>query len=380
MGKTYKEKIKILHMGDLHLDSPFSSLGVDKSEIRRREFRATFTSILYYAREAAVDLVLISGDLFDDGYATAETVELLCKEFAGMPDCRFVIAPGNHDPYTRGSLYAAKKLPKNVYVFSDSILSRFVFEDLNTEVYGWAFCGDSLLQSPLAGRTADDNGRLHLVCGHCDLSSPLSKYAPVTRADVVGFGAHYNGFSHIHKTPEVFREKNVVWSYSGVVEGRSFDECGQGGVNLIEAETSGDFALTVRRISTARRWYAAENIDVTGAQTLSDVAAAIDKTVKEKKYDDKTLLRVTLTGAVSPTMENLSRLEGAVRGLFSLEIRDETAPTYDGGLLEKDMTMRGELYRALLPSLTSGDPQTRATAAEALKLGLAALEGRNLAE
>lgn len=380
MSKTFKEKIKILHMGDLHLDSPFSSLGVDKSEIRRREFRATFTSIMYYAKEAAVDLVLISGDLFDDGYATAETVELLCKSFAGMPDCRFVISPGNHDPYTRGSLYAAKKLPKNVYIFSDSILSRFVFEDLNTEVYGWAFCGDALLQSPLAGKTADNNGRLHLVCGHCDMTSPLSKYAPVTRADVLAFGAQYNGFSHVHKTPEVMREGKVVWSYSGVVEGRSFDECGEGGVNLIEAETTGDFTVSVKRIPTSRRVYAVEKLDVGGAQTLSDVAAAIDGMVKEKKYDEKTLLRVILTGAVSPTIENLSRLEGAARGLFVLEIKDETSPTFDGGLLEKDMTMRGELYRALLPSLTAGDAETRATAAEALQLGLAALEGRSLTD
>ena len=42
-----KDTIRIIHMGDLHLDSPFSSLGVDKSEIRRRELRATFTSIMY---------------------------------------------------------------------------------------------------------------------------------------------------------------------------------------------------------------------------------------------------------------------------------------------------------------------------------------------
>ena len=30
-----KDKIRILHMGDVHLDSPFSALGVDKSESRQ---------------------------------------------------------------------------------------------------------------------------------------------------------------------------------------------------------------------------------------------------------------------------------------------------------------------------------------------------------
>lgn len=375
-----KDTIRIIHMGDLHLDSPFSSLGVDKSEIRRRELRATFTSILYYVKEVAADIVLISGDLFDDGYASTETAELLSSQFASLPDCHFVIAPGNHDPYTRGSLYASKKLPKNVHVFSSEGLQRFVFEDLNTEVYGWAFCSASLSESPLAGKCADDNGRLHLVCGHCDMASPLSAYCPVTKEDVVRFGAHYNAFSHIHKTPELMQEGGVTWSYSGFVEGRSFDECGKGGIYFIEAKTSGDFALDIKRKNIARRHYEWEKLDVSGCGTLSEVAEKIDVRIKEKKYDEETLLRVTLEGAVAPSLENLARLESAVRGLFLLEIDDRTSPTFDAGFLEKDMTIRGELYRELLPLLTGGTLEERATASAALKLGLAALSGRNITE
>ncbi len=375
-----KDTIRIIHMGDLHLDSPFSSLGVDKSEIRRRELRATFTSILYYVKEVAADIVLISGDLFDDGYATAETAELLCSQFASLPDCRFVIAPGNHDPYTRGSLYASGKLPKNVCVFTSEGLQRFLFEDLNTEVYGWAFCASSLTESPLAGKSADDNGRLHLVCGHCDMASPLSTYCPVTKEDVVHFGAHYSAFSHIHKTPELQQENGVLWSYSGFVEGRSFDECGKGGIYFIEAKTTGDHAVTVKRKNIARRHYEWDELDISGSQSLADVAERIDALIKEKKYGEETLLRVTLYGAVSPTLENLGRLESAVRGLFLLEIDDKTSPTFDSGLLENDLTMRGELYRELLPLLGGGTPEERATASAALKLGLAALEGRNITE
>ena len=375
-----KDTIRIIHFGDLHLDSPFSSLGVDKSEIRRRELRATFTSIIYYTKEVGADIVLISGDLFDDGYATAETVELLCSQFASLPDCRFVISPGNHDPYTRGSLYASKKLPKNVCVFTSEGLQRYVFEDLNTEVYGWAFCSPSLKESPIAGRSADDNGRLHLVCGHCDMSSAISTYCPVTKADVLHFGAHYNAFSHIHKAPELCTENGVTWSYSGFVEGRSFDECGKGGIYFIEAKTSGDFALNIKRKNIARRHYEWDKIDVSGANTINDIAEKIDALIKEKKYDEETMLRVTLFGSVSPGIENIARLESSVRGIFMLDIEDRTSPTFDGGVLEKDMTMRGELYRELLPLLTDGTPEERATASAALKMGLAALEGRNITD
>lgn len=375
-----KDTIRIIHMGDLHLDSPFSSLGIDKSEIRRREMRATFTSIIFYIKEVGADLVLISGDLFDDGYASTETAELLCSQFASVPECHFVISPGNHDPFTKGSLYASKKLPKNVHIFSSERLQRFVFDDINTEVYGWAFCSSSLKESPLAGATKDQNGRLHLVCGHCDMSSAISTYCPVSKEDVINFGAHYNAFSHIHKTPELFCENGVTWSYSGFVEGRSFDECGKGGIYFIEAKTSGDFALNIKRKEIARRHYEWEKIDVSGATSLSEVAEKIDAVIKAKRYGEDTLLRVTLFGAIAPGLDSLSRLENAVRGIFMLEVEDLTSPVFDGGTLEKDLTMRGELYRELLPILTGGTPEERATAAAALKMGLAALEGRNITD
>ena len=375
-----KDTIRIIHMGDLHLDSPFSSLGVQKSEIRRREMRATFTSLMYYIKEVAADIVLISGDLFDDGYATEDTADLLIKEFAALPECRFVIAPGNHDPFTKGSIYQSKKMPPNVKIFHSEGLSRYIFDDINTEVYGWAFCSPSLKESPIAGKRTEENGRLHLVCGHCDMASPISTYCPVTKEDVVRFGAHYNAFSHIHKTPTVYTESGVTWSYSGFVEGRSFDECGKGGIYYIEAKTSGDHALDIKRKNIARRHYEWEKLDISGANTLSDVAEKIDALIKEKHYTEETLLRVTLFGSISPNLENLQRLESAVRGLFVLEIDDKTTPTFDSEALEKDMTMRGELYRELLPMLSGGTPEERATASAALKMGLAALEGRNITD
>ena len=108
------------------------------------------------------------------------------------------------------------------------------------------------------------------------------------------------------------------------------------------------------------------------------MAEKINDLIKEKRYTEETLLRVTLLGSVAPSVENLARLESAQRGLFMLEIDDKTSPTFDKEMLEKDMTMRGELFRILLPALTSGTPEERATASAALKLGLAALEGRNI--
>ena len=137
--------IKFLHCADLHLDSPLSALDLQKAEVRRNEMRASFTSITLYAATNKLDFLLISGDLFNSDYVTKDTVALITSEFAKIPDCKVIIAPGNHDPYTKQSCYRRADFPDNVYIFDSNELSCFDFPDKNTTIYGWAFTEPSLV-------------------------------------------------------------------------------------------------------------------------------------------------------------------------------------------------------------------------------------------
>ena len=83
--------LKILHMADLHLDSPFSLQNADTAQAMRQMMRGTFTSAMLYARSEKIDLVLIPGDVFDTGYAARDTLALLRSEFEKSPEIRFII-------------------------------------------------------------------------------------------------------------------------------------------------------------------------------------------------------------------------------------------------------------------------------------------------
>ena len=93
-----RQAVRFIHTGDLHLDSPFSRLPIEKSEERRREMRETFGKLMQLVREEHADLLLIAGDVFDREYRTSATTKLLLDEFGACPHCQIVIAPGNHDP------------------------------------------------------------------------------------------------------------------------------------------------------------------------------------------------------------------------------------------------------------------------------------------
>lgn len=369
-----KDTIKILHTGDVHLDSPFSRMSIEKSEERRGELRATFSSMMRYAREKDVDIILIPGDLFDRDFATSATAELLSREFSAMPKCRIVISPGNHDPYTPGGIYAPGRLPKNVHVFRSEALSYIAFEDLGVTVYGWAFCSDTHSYSPIADAHVAQTKTLNLLSCHCDLDAPLSKYCPVTLHDIEAFGAHYAALAHRHIPGEVKKVGKTTYAYCGCPEGRSFDECGVGGAYLVTARhSSAGWSVESERLQFARRRYASVKIDVSGAERGDAAARAISECIRKNSYGEETALRVTLTGNVAPTFTFPTKIDPREVGLYMIEVRDETAPLYDSEYLERDMTVRGELYRYLRPALTSGKPEERERAARALRIGLAAL-------
>lgn len=375
-----RQSLRILHTGDLHLDSPFACLSPEKSEQRRAELRETFTRLVTLAREEAVDLMLISGDLFDSAYVTARTANRILEEFAAMRRTQIVISPGNHDPYTEDSLFASGRFPSNVHIFTDSELSSFTFPELNTVVWGWAFRSERLERSPIAARHVDDPERLNLICGHADLGVPLSTYCPITQADLAAFGAQYAALGHRHIPGEPVRvSESTLAAYCGCIEGRSFDEPGRGGVYILDAtKREGGWALDLRRVTLALRRYESTTVDISGVNSELEVARRIKAAVEAGGYGRDTALRVTLTGATPPDFTVPREANGEALGLFYLELLDRTTPTFDAKYLEQDMSVRGELYRSLLPYLTSGTPEERATAARALRMGMAALAGEDI--
>ena len=65
----------------------------------------------------------------------------------------------------------------------------FDFDELRVRVFGYAFTSPIINESPLlSARMPEDNGYLKLLCAHADMSSPLSRYAPISLAELARFG------------------------------------------------------------------------------------------------------------------------------------------------------------------------------------------------
>lgn len=98
--------IKFIHTADIHLDIPLSSLGDNsKAECRREEILHSLYSIVNRAKANNVELLLISGDLYEQGHIKQSTIASVKNMFSELYNTEIVICPGNHDYYTSQSVY-----------------------------------------------------------------------------------------------------------------------------------------------------------------------------------------------------------------------------------------------------------------------------------
>ena len=374
--------IKILHCADLHLDSPLSVLDISKAEARRRDLRAALTSMTMFIKSNPVDFLLIAGDLFDGEFVSRDTVALLCREFASIPDCRVIIAPGNHDPYTFASYYRLADLPENVYVFDSPEVKSFDFPDKNTTVYGFAFTSDALDVCPLDGFEVTSRERINLLVAHGELDASESKYCPIPSKTLASCGFDYAALGHKHTHSGVNRCGDGYVSYSGCLEGRGFDECGiKGAVLAVADKKDGKLEFAARFERFCKRYYEIAECDVSGAESNADVLTRLAQFIKDAHYGEDVALRVYLRGSVSSDFKlSTAFLEAQFSQLYRIELVDATVPLADVGRLSCDPTLRGAYYRSLAPMLKSEDASEREIATMALRYGLAALAGNDVAD
>ena len=368
--------MKILHTADLHLDSAFSRGTHTNAEERRERQREVLKKIFRLAQDENCDLMLIAGDFFDTSFVTPETAKLCTSLFSKFAK-PVIVAPGNHDPYAEGSLWRGS-LPENVYVFSSTELQYFDFPELSITVGGYAFCAAALPKNPLEGQEpkSRQGEKYTILCAHADLDMPTSRYAPVTSLDIRRMGFDYAALGHVHN-PDRGVDGNI--RYSGFPEGRSFDERGDGAVIILSDETG---ELVVEKRIVSERKYVICQVLADGLSTAEEIEDAIAREIEKQVKNGTTNLRIELCGVLPdgalPELFSIEKKKW--EGLSELEMIDSTLCLPDGEYLAKDTTLRGEFYRSLLTELYSDDAAERRTALRALRIGLAAIDGKNFTE
>lgn len=363
--------LRFIHAADFHLDSAFGALTAQQAAQRRRESRELPLRLSNYVNQHEIDLVLLSGDLFDSAAAFRDTAEQLSAALGEM-HARVFLAPGNHDWYGAGSPWLQVTWPENVHIFCENCMTAVEIPEWNLTIHGAAFTAPQQTTGLLTGFSAPQDGRTHIGLLHGEITAGESRYNPITREEIESSSLAYLALGHTHKRLEPTRIGGTVCAWPGCPEGRGFDELGEKG--FYEGTLQPDGTVQLSFVPFARRRYEILEVDVTGKDPRAALEAALPSETLPHLY------RILLTGETDESGIQTAALQEALADRFyALELRDGTRMAEDVWARSQEDSLRGMFLRELrIKWNAAADETERETITRAARFGLAALDHRDL--
>jgi len=371
-GGFQMKKVKFIHCADIHLDAPLTLLGKhDKSSIRRDDIRQTFTRIIDLAIERGVDLLLISGDLYEHKFSKKSTIDFINRQFARIPGVRVVITPGNHDPDASNSFYNTVKWSGNVQILRTSKDFAY-YDDIDTYVFCAGYVNSEKDMDELVSRACGTSFNILLFHGSVDM--PFSNAYNAVAGKVLGRPEFdYIAAGHLHSIVSGAGPHGNIYN-PGCPEPLAFDQTGHHGVFAGEIIHDGTKRLEVEFVKLNRKYYENLELDVSG-KSFDEIISAIDE--KLAPYETQNgLFNVTLKGYVDKDnpVDTALLKEHFDEKVFYMQINNETIPDFDFEEMVADPGLTGVFVGKLLEKIkTAANDEEREIYTKALYYGVEAL-------
>jgi exonuclease SbcD len=372
--------LKFLHFSDLHLDTPFSSLGdgLKIRDQRRQDLYDVFDRIIELAKREDVDIILISGDLYEHYYSKNSSIHYMNRKFEEIPGIRVFIVPGNHDPYTQNSCYKNFEWSKNVFILSDEKPQIYI-EDLNTCIYGAGFGCFHEKDGVIEDIDPVDKKRINLMLIHgtLDMNFKENRYNPISSKELASYGMDYVALGHFHNRFDKIAPNSPVYN-PGSPEPLGFDEEGEHGVFVgrIVFVSEKEKKLDVRFERISKRQYRTLEIKsdcFSGDEQIIDMV----NSNFEGQEEGNNLINVILRGYTAQGYRiNAKNIEGILKDrFFYVTIKDETVPRYDYEELMGDPGLMGLFVKKMFSMIESAKSEKeKHLLMKAMQYGVEALE------
>lgn len=324
--------MKFVHLADLHLDRPFTSLKNNRDLIKRRriEQKFIFKKAIDLVKDEKAEMLFISGDLFENKYVEKDTINYIISSLKEIKDTKVYIAPGNHDPLIKASPYNTYEWPENVFIFSSEVGMDSV-GDIN--IYGLGF-NDFEMESTAIKDIKVDKEKINILVTHGTLDGASGKYHDIKTEWLEKFD--YVALGHIH-LPKL--DGKII--YSGSLVACGFDEPGEHGLVVGEITKEN---LKTEFIKMDSIQFETKEIDITNFTSPQAVLDKLD--LKDNYY------KIILTGIRNINVDSLT--ETIMLSTNNVcEIEDKTKLDYDFEEISRQKTLKGICTKKMLEDLKS---------------------------
>lgn len=273
---------------------------------RNQDLWQTFEAVLSLCQSEKIELLLLTGDLFEQEYVHKETVERVARSLAKIKDTKIFITPGERDPFVTTSAYRLAVWPSNVHIFSSGI-SSIKIPSLNVTVYGAGWTAYHQEGPLLDGFKSTLDGTIPIMLLHAEVDSVKNTegFIPILPEHIASSGLAYLALGHQERWSGIQKAGETVWADSGYLEARSFGESGPHGVIMGEIEQ--DSARFEFR-ELGQRYYMEKTLAIQ-ANLESLTRKLLSETSPEERQ--RNLFRIKLSGP-------FRKVEAAIRPLQKL--------------------------------------------------------------
>ncbi len=361
--------MKLVLFSDLHLDAPFVWAGPKAAQRRRQALRDALVRVAELTKQTGADALLCAGDLFEHDYFTPDTAMFVKQLLEELDPIRVFCAPGNHDWYSKQSLY--HHLPgRNIHVFTTATLEPVALAE-GVTLWGAAHCVPANTDGFLDRFRVSKPG-INLALFHGsernffkDQGETKQPYAPFSEAQIETAGLHHAFVGHFHKPKDA-----RLYTYAGCLEPLAF---GDPPGDAVIVTVSADGRIERERHSIASGHVRDMEFDLTPVRSRQDLLERLRVELKGVTG----IARVTLVGELQPDVDlNLDGLEDALAdhvATTALTLRFGPITTgYSLDALAREQTVRGQFINSVRAANLSPHEERRI-----LITGLRALEGRS---
>ena len=207
--------IKILHTGDFHIGSNFSSFK-NKEQATQILFNS-INNMINTANNQNIDIILIAGDSFDSqvvNFSLKSKLISILSKFKG----KIFVCCGNHDYYFSASVWKQLELPENIVIFTKNEFEKYDYSE-NIKIYGGSFT--NIYENIELPQIDDDNINICLV--HSDILTK-SHYNSYSKEQIKQSGFDYVACGHNHKFSEILKAGDTYYAASGNISATGLDE------------------------------------------------------------------------------------------------------------------------------------------------------------
>lgn len=366
--------MKIIHCADIHLNSRMTAnLTREKAKERKAELLHTFIQMVDYAVKEEAQAIIIAGDLFDHNQIDKTTRNAVYDQIRLHPWIVFYYLQGNHD--SESFLSDMEEIPDNLKLFGKEWVTYSLGENKKVAVTGVELGQENA--SSVYHTLVLDADCFNIVVMHGQESElrGKDKTEVVALRELRNKGIDYLALGHIHKYKEDRLDARGVYCYSGCLEGRGFDECGEHGFVMLEIDEE---ERTCRRtfVPFACRQLYEIPVDVSGCHTTLDVKERIDDALGQEEITQRSMVKAVLTGEIGVNDEmDVDLLSKQFQDAFYFfKIKDHTKWKIDYRAYELDESLKGEFIRAV----GEAEGMAQEDKAAVIRYGILALSGEDI--